>query len=166
MAKYLALCFLFFASCQAHDEKANKLPIEKAYVESKTKLTSFVIIPSGGYKSLSIKELDEVDSLLKACIIEFNHLQEEEMEKMAKAYPAIPVRKENYVIDLSTYKKQLVIWTNERGEKHVWVNCFCDDKPYWKERIVEVTDGGNCYFNVKLNLTKRSWYSMDANGVA
>jgi hypothetical protein len=35
-------------------------------------------------------------------------------------------------------QKQLIAATNNKGEKEVWVNCFC--------RIYLVEDGGNCFF--------------------
>src|SRR3569623_2361249 len=50
-------------------------------------------------------------------------------------------------IDLSNYKRQYMPFLNKRGEKLVWVNCFCISDmnfPDWKKEIVIVDDGGSC----------------------
>ena len=85
-----------------------------------------------------------------------------------KEYPKVQLHEERYLINLANYKRQLVAVTNAKGEKTVWINCFCrdDNQASWRQHIVSVDDGGNCYFNIKLNLTRRTWYDMMVNGVA
>ena len=76
---------------------------------------------------------------------------------------------EDYKIDLKAkkYKKQLVPVVNSKGEKEVWVNCFCDDwEKAWRNQIVMVQDGGPCYFSFKLNLTTKKVYDLTVNGFA
>jgi hypothetical protein len=71
-------------------------------------------------------------------------------------------------IDTKThnYWKQLIVVINKKGEKEVWVNCFCRvDNENWKTRIFGVEDGGNCYFNFKVNLTTKKYYDLGVNGV-
>jgi hypothetical protein len=71
------------------------------------------------------------------------------------------------VIDLKRYKRQYIGVTNEKGEKEVWINCFCIDphnpKMNWKKEFVMVKGGGNCYFNLKVNLTTKKYYDFDTN---
>ncbi len=57
---------------------------------------------------------------------------------------------------------------NVKGEKEVWVNCFCSVQymDYWKKQVVFVKDGGNCFFNVKINITKKSFSDFEVNGEA
>jgi hypothetical protein len=44
---------------------------------------------------------------------------------------------------------------NSKGEKEVWINCFCrDGERDWRKNLVFVKDGGNCYFNLKVNLSR------------
>jgi hypothetical protein len=76
---------------------------------------------------------------------------------------------DDYKINLKDrdYKKQLVAVTNSKGEKEVWVNCFCDDwDKAWRTQIVMVHDGGPCYFNFKINLTRKKVYDLMVNGFA
>jgi hypothetical protein len=75
-----------------------------------------------------------------------------------------------FSIGLDEYKKQLVPVMNEKGEKEVWVNMFCSgfdtENWNWKIEIVDVDDGGNCYWNVKVNLTTGEYYELSINGYA
>ena len=63
------------------------------------------------------------------------------------------------------YYKQLVAIINSKGEKEVWVNCFCsvENISYWRKSLVGVVDGGFCYFNLKINLTKSKAYDFMVN---
>ena len=72
---------------------------------------------------------------------------------------------------VESYYKQLIAVINLNGEKEVWANCLCnvDDfgpsGPNWKHDVVDVMDGGSCYFNLKINLSKGTVYDFSVNGV-
>ena len=73
----------------------------------------------------------------------------------------------NQTLPLSSYKIQIVPIINNKGQKEVWLNCFCDDEgDLWRKEIIEVDDGGNCFFNVKINLTLKTFYDLAVNGYA
>jgi len=68
------------------------------------------------------------------------------------------------------YKRQYIPVINSKGEKEIWVNCFCGG---WnalnmdnKREVLSVMDGGNCYFNFKVNLKTKKWYNFMVNGAA
>ena len=68
---------------------------------------------------------------------------------------------------LKYYKMQFVSVINEKGEKKVWVNCLCHtSSKNLKKGILIVNDGGNCFFNVKINLTTKTFYQLAVNGDA
>ncbi|OON70121.1 hypothetical protein B0919_05110 [Hymenobacter sp. CRA2] len=115
---------------------------------------------------LNLEEIGLVDSLLQVCIAEHNRLQSIELRGMRQARPDIPWDSTQFLITLPNYRRQLVPYLNAKGEKEVWVNCFCDKTPYWRKDIVDVDDGGNCFFNLKINLRRRSWFDLMVNGVA
>jgi hypothetical protein len=104
--------------------------------------------------TLSNDEVLLVDRLLKKCVAEYNK--------------SIPEKsKLSFGIDFSKYqyKRQYVAVMNDKGEKIVWVNGLChtwDDR--WKKEVVEVMDGGNCYFGVKINLSKRKCLGVGIHG--
>jgi hypothetical protein len=73
-------------------------------------------------------------------------------------------------LDLEKYKRQYVVYINLKGEKEVYVNCFCsgnnNEFSYWKKHLVEVLDGGECFFNVTVNLTTHKYGFLYINGYA
>jgi len=99
---------------------------------------------------LSGDEIAEVKNLTKKAVAEYNSKQ----------------KKSEWEIKLDTYRFQFLPVINENGEKEVWVNSFCTDFPNWQTQIVSVTDGGNCFFNLYVNLTKNSYDRFYVNGEA
>ncbi len=105
--------------------------------------------------TLTQTDINNIDSLLIKCVTDYNNSLQQPYKQLS-----IDLTKKNY-------RKQLVVVTNNKGEKEVWVNCFCDtwDKN-WKKEILLVQDGGNCYFNFKINLTTKKYYDLMVNGDA
>jgi hypothetical protein len=67
----------------------------------------------------------------------------------------------------STYVRQYVAGLNSKGEKHIWINIFCSNNfTPWKEGVIEVADGGDCAFQMKVNLTTKVVYQFRLNGFA
>lgn len=95
--------------------------------------------------TLTSEELQVIDSFLLAGVTNFNNLLGEQ------------------TIDLvqDDYKKQLVAISNNKGEKEVWVNCFCNPYDNWRTDVISVDDGGSCYFSFKINLTLHKYYDFD-----
>lgn len=123
-------------------------------------LNSIVSTALTGAKSadLSVNEFAVVDSLLKKSVDQYNKEQVMRYKNSSQ--------EKAYLIDLSTHKRQYVTMVNEKGEKLVWVNCFCNawDKN-WKKELISVLDGGVCYFNLKINLATNSYYELFVNGI-
>jgi len=104
---------------------------------------------------LTQDDINQVDSLLISSVTDYNN--------------SLTDGHDDYKIDLKgkDYKKQLIAVTNSKGEKEIWINCFCDDwDKSWKTEIIEVHDGGPCYFNLKINLTTKKIYDFGVNGFA
>lgn len=97
-----------------------------------------------------------IDSLLVACVADYNNSLEEDHNEWI-----IDIKKHNY-------RKQFIAVTNKKGEKEVWINCFCHvwENENWKTDILLVQDGGNCYFNFKVNLRTKQFYDLRVSGVA
>ena len=73
----------------------------------------------------------------------------------------------NEKLDLKEYKRQYIVYVDEKGNKNVYINCFCSSdefKDYWKKELVRVDDGGRCFFNVTINITKLYIEHIDING--
>jgi hypothetical protein len=50
----------------------------------------------------------------------------------------------------------------------VWINCISKRNKYidWQMQIIQVRDGGDAYFNLKINLTTGKVYDLYINGEA
>lgn len=116
---------------------------------------------------LSERDLQLIEKLLKKCIDEYNPEQERFYKKQTTQHPEYKLVEENFIINLKRYKRQYIAVTNEKGEKEVWINCFCSaHNTDWKKSIQIVMDGGNCYFNLKVNLSTGKYYDLIVNGHA
>ena len=102
--------------------------------------------------SISTEEIDTVLNLLKDGISKYNN----------------STKKNDLMIrNMHQYKIQLVPVLNIRGEKEIWVNGLCEvSGNSWKHQIIYVLDGGNCYFNAKINLTTKKVYEIGIHGFA
>ena len=76
-------------------------------------------------------------------------------------------KRNNINLKKNNYRSQIIAVTNSRGEKEVWINCFCETHGIdWKTKLILVSDGGDCYFNLKINLKKNICYNLIINGEA
>jgi hypothetical protein len=162
MKKYLWVILFAFASlgtisAQGLDtSQYTILPYNTLYFSGKSKAATLVK-----------KEIDQIGYLLAKCIQENNTKELKRYNELKKKNTGI--KREDFIIDLKRYKLQFIAAINSKGEKVVWVNCFCDDgsaKKYWAQEVVVVRDGGNCFFNLKINLTKGRYYDLMVNGDA
>jgi hypothetical protein len=112
-------------------------------------------------------DLVKIEAILNLCINDYNRVQEKQLKEVNNKHPKYKLEKKDFIIDLIRYKRQYVATINSKGEKEVWVNCFCNtwDKN-WRTNLIFVFDGGNCYFNLKINLTTGQYYELMVNGDA
>jgi hypothetical protein len=102
--------------------------------------------------SLSSNELTTIESLIAKEAMVYNR------ETKAIGNPIKNPKK---------YYKQLIAIINNKGEKEVWVNCCCSVMHgLWKTQIQHTSDGGSCFFTIKINLTKKKADKLNANGLA
>jgi hypothetical protein len=116
---------------------------------------------------LTNDNLQKIETILNKCINEYNLKQERQFEEINDKHPEYKLDKKNFTIDLTRYKRQYVAILNSKGEKETWVNCFCvAGNQNWKKNLIFVKDGGNCYFNLKINLTTGQYHDLMVNGDA
>jgi hypothetical protein len=116
---------------------------------------------------LTNEDLLKIDTILTTCIEEYNNDQKRIFSKTNSKYPDFERDKSNFIIDLTGYKRQYISVLNSRGEKEVFVNCFCRSGHHdWKKTLILVNDGGKCYFNLKINVTTGKYYDFMVNGEA
>ena len=104
--------------------------------------------------NLTNEEIQEIEILLLSCLKTHNITTD--TNSMFSEY-----------IELTKYKRQYVASINSKGEKKVFVNCFCSndtDFINWEKELVLVDDGGLCFFNVTINLTTLTYEQLYING--
>ena len=119
--------------------------------------------------TLKANDFKLIDSLLKIQINSFNIQQEKEFLTLKESDPKFKSDLSNWIIDLKNYNRQYVAIINSNSEKEVWVNCFCwswGENEIYKHQILDVNDGGKCFFQLKINLSKRKVYDFSVNGSA
>lgn len=118
--------------------------------------------------TLSEAELIEIEKILEKAIEENNHHQQEMLEQHNKNHPDRQITETGYELSTEGYKRQYVPIINSKGQKEIWINFFCGDNfnDRWRTGIVWVLDGGNCYFNLKINLATKTYSELMINGYA
>jgi hypothetical protein len=121
--------------------------------------------------TLTTEEIQKIENLIDDRISRYNKVQEVAYQKYSteiKKKHLNSIALDNRIKKPEKYYKQLIAVINSKGEKLVWVNCFCtvENLGYWRKSEVMVDDGGSCYFNLKINLTKGITYDFMVNGVA
>jgi hypothetical protein len=136
-----------------------------------TDRTQFIaIIVDSAEKNIQLTKSDLaiIDHQIKVAVSDYNVETQKFMQKIRKEDPTRTLRREDFIIDLKNYKRQYVSYINKKKQKEVWVNCFCSnrDNDEWKSKIIEVRDGGKCYFNLKIVIEQKSYYEFMVNSRA
>jgi hypothetical protein len=171
----LLLCFGYLTSCGQTNNGNNNFSDTK--IEERIDSTKYAVIAfDTNYKwlfknvkptNLTLDEIRNIDIILNNCVANYNPSQQKHFDSTSKAHPDYNLKVYHFVIDLSRYNRQYIPVINEKGEKEVWVNCFCSSHNRdWRTQLISVRDGGNCYFNLKINLTHRTYYELMVNGEA
>ena len=116
---------------------------------------------------LTTDDLKKIEMILLSFTNSYNPEMEKRFKEAKATYSESKIDKKHFIIDLDRYRRQYYATTNKKGEKEVWVNCFCDNwGKNWRKELIFVLDGGNCYFNLKINLTSGKYYDLMVNGDA
>ncbi|MDX6748070.1 hypothetical protein SHK09_14835 [Polaribacter sp. PL03] len=179
MKVLIFLILMSILSCNGTKKNTSEIKsVENTQTEFKLTESDFVIMTFNSewywiFKNakpteLTQSELFEIEEILKIAIIENNKNQKIGLIEHNKKYPEYQQTETGFELKLDGYKRQYVPIINEKGEKEVWINFFCDDfgTNNWKTEIALVEDGGNCYYNIKINLKTKEYYELGINGNA
>lgn len=172
-----AIIVLFLTSCSSRNIRQAELPVSNIihidtsqYAVLKFDTSETWLFSNARPSVLTEAEIVETETLLKKCIDKYNPEQQLQFNSESKAHPEYGLRLEDFVINLSRYKRQYVPVINAGGQKEVWINCFCEaygsSQMKWRKDVLFVMDGGNCFFNLTINLTTKKYYKLGVNGVA
>jgi hypothetical protein len=83
-------------------------------------------------------------------------------------------------LTVKKYYRQYVFYIDSQNDSIVHINAFCEVlerpvdsagtwiiRPYdWKNYLIIMRDGGDCYWSIKINLTKNTYFNFMVNGEA
>lgn len=155
---------LLFFNINSANAQSKAIVVENDTIVSKGE--KFVVGPSvfekGTPMKLTVSDCLVIDSILKQCVEDYN----KEFVKRSIQNSYLIYRIKSYLIEgFEEYYRQYSPIIDENGDKVVWVYCSCEDI-YIEDSFVVVEDGGKCFFNVKINLTKMTYYELSVNGLA
>lgn len=117
---------------------------------------------------LTAQEIQIVEVLFFNAIDDYNRKRSKYLDSVYKDPIKSAKMKTGFLIPISKefYTKQLFPAIDKRGEKIVYINCFVGklSEIFWKNHLIQVSDGGNGYFNLIINITQRTFYNVMING--
>jgi hypothetical protein len=155
----LVLAIIYFVSCnKTANYDSNKIAIFKYKENSEW--------PFKSAKPYELRDSDFriIEDVLKKSMYVWNIEQANVYKLKCDSFPNQHFYLSNFNINLNNYNRQYIAVINSKGEKEVWINCICNtDKNDWKKEIVLVDDGGNCYWQIIINITKKVSYDLFVN---
>jgi hypothetical protein len=103
---------------------------------------------------LTNQELQIANRLLQDCINAHNEKQD-------------TTREFSEYVDLKKYKLQYIPFLDAKGNRKIYINAFCVSDwgfDYWRHSLVQVDDGGSCFFHLTINLTEKNYEQLFTNG--
>ncbi|SEO96834.1 hypothetical protein SAMN05444671_3853 [Flavobacterium sp. CF108] len=103
-------------------------------------------------------ELNIIDSVLEKAVIDKRSLflKQQSLKEL----------KERYM--------QYLCYINDDGDKIVYINSFCKVPTIyhngkeklldWQNEMIDIADGGSCYWNIKINISTQSYFELMING--
>ena len=118
--------------------------------------------------TLNDSDFVTLELVLSDCICKYNREQTAGFKERIRKFPNDSLKLDEFTIDLNEYYRQYMVVRNRKGEKEVWINCLCEVQYVkdWTKRVIQVMDGGKCYFSIKINLKKKSYSHFMVNGIA
>lgn len=67
---------------------------------------------------------------------------------------------------LNNYYKQYIPYIDKNGDRILYINAACHKAENWETDLIIFRDGGDCYWNVKVNLNQKIMYEFGVNSIA
>jgi len=170
----ILMVFSFTSFGQTKTTKANRHSITNAVMAIDTSVIAVLPYSKEYYwmfknckqARLSDNDIEKSERLLAKCIDDYNKIRENRFIKDSIEHPEYKLDKKDCLIDLTTYKRQYVAVINSKGQKEVFINCFCQTDGLEWRNVILINDGPvNCFFRLKINLTTGKHYDWVMNRV-
>jgi hypothetical protein len=111
----------------------------------------------------TIEQVETAECILKEKLVSDAHLWS---QKLDSSYTIEDYSSANGLVEIYWHYRQYSGATNDRGDRLVCINSFCDPKRHWRRNFVWVLDGGDCYWQAVINLTTNEVEVFEVNGDA
>lgn len=146
------IIYVFFFSC---DPQKSSTSIDKSKI---------TILKTEKSINLNNEDFLLAENLVKQRLAIYN--TEENASNIVRDYALRDSLHKGKIIELDKYYKQCEAVLNEKGEKIIHFNCMCNPNSNWETQKIIVKDGGNCYFQISVNLDKKIVFGFLINGNA
>ncbi|MDH7447634.1 hypothetical protein [Aquimarina sp. 2201CG14-23] len=175
MNKIILILITLISSCTTSvktEEIKNEQKTQEKFKLAKSDYTILTYTPKWHWTFNNVKpsqlqesELIEIEEVLKSAIQKHNQTQKNQLIEHNKNNSDDPITQTNYEVQLQGYMRQYVPVINNKGQKEVFINFFCDatDEKNWQTQLVQVEDGGNCYYSVKISMETKKYYEFEVN---
>jgi len=148
---------------------------QKTYFIGGLLLIGFVLLNNlNGQDRNRIKIFDKDSRIIGFIIDDYNRFNPSEndfliADSLAKIYivqNSSKLTHDKSLIDsYNDYYKQVYGLINKKGDKIIFLNCFCraENNDSWKDKTVSVKGGGKCFFSIKINLTEKKAFDFWIN---
>jgi hypothetical protein len=127
------------------------------------------------YRIMKLSDLDMLDceSVLKGFIDQYNLKGERRLDSIKKYFRDVKhvsnvhLYEEQFHIELRNYGRQYIGVQSVNKHRIVYIIFFCDHQSNTdrNKEWIEVDDGGNCYFKMKIDLTEKRVLEYLENGL-
>lgn len=172
--KKILLCFLpiLFIQCMKKEasniEELAVIPFN-IEVSDTLKEKNYIAVFDEGTNSkaeLTQTELRIVNEQLIKAVDEYNNKIVKEAKKYTEKDKSYASDIEDRKLNLRNYFRQYFISVNSEGEKTIRAFCFCEHSgETWRDEKYIVSDGGDCFFNVNINLSKQNHDELKIHGM-
>lgn len=168
----LAIVAMVFFSCSYPSPKAAIIVPAKVIDTSKYCIRKFDKAKDGAFfgpgdtaTDLSFDDIVKIEKLITIKVANYNHELQKQTDSDDRKLPDGAWRGEP-IDHPEKYYKQFLAVVNSKREKVVWVLCFCspEEKRFWKKFMATVYGGGDCFFQVEINLTTNTILQFNVNG--
>jgi hypothetical protein len=173
----ITVAVILLGGCvQGSNDRNNKNQIPISQIDTnKYAIIPFYSYAPGlfkNYKPATINQIDidEIEILLQLAVVDYRNYRDSiflvnENDYLSR-HPGSPKRRlPEYLYDLKDSKRQVVAVKNEKGEKEVFVNCFCNyasGSDNWKKRLVPSDwDNHKCRFSLRMNLSSKTYSNIN-----
>lgn len=160
---FVGICIFVLTSCKWQSQQTNLKKGNETFVGDTLKALILDTIETKYFTDNKLlwtpskAQLDQIDSILIQALKD-----------------TLEINNNFEIKNINHYYRQYVCYLDTNGDSIVFINAFCRllaspvdscgtiiwKKYDWKNKILDVMDGGACFWNIRINLTKKKYFDF------